>query len=93
VLGFVPLGSCRAYPTVQNHPAEAYLLDERLLQAKAPGMYQQLIGDGLPSQALAARPMPRHLVQYFASRSTQNCNQLIREVFSFVDSFGSPRRW
>src|SRR5207249_986101 len=27
VMGFVPLGPWRAYPLVQNHPAEAYLLD------------------------------------------------------------------
>jgi hypothetical protein len=93
VLGFVPLGPCRAYPAVQNHPAEAYLLDEGLLRTNAPAIYQRVIGERLPPQALVAPVMPRHLVLHFASHSTQNDSELIREIFSFVDSFGSPRRW
>ena len=32
MMGFVPLGPWRAYPAVQNHPAEAYLLNVDLLQ-------------------------------------------------------------
>ena len=46
---------------------------------------------------LAAPPMPRNLIQYFGSGSTQTCNQLTREltreIFDYVDSNGSPRRW
>ena len=31
VLGFVPLGPCRAYACVQDAPAEAYLLDRDIM--------------------------------------------------------------
>ena len=38
VLGFVPLGPRRAYPSVQGHPAEAYVSGVDLLRTHAPEM-------------------------------------------------------
>jgi hypothetical protein len=93
LLGFEPLGSCRAHPTVQGAPAEAFWLDWSMLRARAPAMYQRVFGEPLPAEALVGPAMPRHLVQYIASRSTQPCGPVVREVFDYVDSFGSPRLW
>jgi hypothetical protein len=93
VLGFVPLGACRAYPAVEDHPAEGYLLDEGLLRAKAPRMHQMMLGMRLPPQALVPIRMPRHLVQDFGSHSTQDCSRQIREILECVDASGNLRRW
>jgi hypothetical protein len=94
LLGFEPLGgSCRPHPTVQAAPAEAFWVDRSLLRERAPAMYQRVFGEPLPAETLVGPPMPRHLVQYFASRSTQPPGSLLHEVFDYVDSFGSPRRW
>src|SRR5207244_27439 len=69
--GFVPLGPWRAYPQVQNHPAEAYLLDVPLLKANAPEMFRQIFGEWLPRDMLKAPRMPTALVHYFSSHSSQ----------------------
>src|SRR5579864_7543332 len=57
VMGFVSLGPQRLYPSVQNHPAEAYMLDVPLLKTNAPQMYEKLFGEQLPDDALTAHPM------------------------------------
>jgi N-acyl amino acid synthase FeeM len=93
VLGFVPLGACRAYPAVEDHPAEGHFLDPDLLRTKAPPMHQVMLGERLPPQALVPTRMPKHLVQYFGSRSTPDCSQLIVEILAFVGACGNPRRW
>jgi hypothetical protein len=93
VLGFVPLGTCRAYPMVDDHPAEGYFVDEPLLWAKAPRMHETMLGRRLPPQALAPTRMARHLVQYFGSQSTPECSHQIGEIFEFLDAGGNPRRW
>jgi hypothetical protein len=92
-IGFVPLGTCRSYPTVQGAPAEAYMTDPGLINSNVPKMYQELFGKDLPSAALRAAPMPRHLVQYFGSYATQTVVQTIREIFSYEDMLGTLRRW
>ena len=93
VLGFVPLGTCRAYPAVEDHPAEGYFVDEPLLWAKAPRMHETMLGRRLPPQALASIRMPRHLVQYFGSQSTPECSQQLGEIFEFLHAGGNSRRW
>ena len=67
VMGFVGLGERRSYPTVQNHPAEAYMLDMPLVKANAPQMYQQIYGEPLPHLALQAPLMPASLVRISAT--------------------------
>jgi len=93
VMGFVPLGPWRAYPSVQNHPAEAYWLDVPLLQTNAPAMYEQIFSEWLPRDAFCHRPMPPDLVRYFGRHSTQTDSETIHEILGFVEHFGSPRRW
>jgi hypothetical protein len=92
-LGYVPLGPCRSYPCVQDAPAEAFMLDLDLMQANAPKMYRELFDSPLPDAVLEPTLMPRHLVQFFGSRSSQTEVQTVREIFSYEEIIGSLRRW
>jgi hypothetical protein len=93
VLGFVPLGPCRAYPTVQDHPAEAYYLDLNIMRASVPRMYQEIFGEPLPASVLSPVTMPLPLVRYFGRHSSQTDSRAIEDILQFIDRFGSPRRW
>jgi hypothetical protein len=92
-MGFVPLGPCRPCPSVQDHPAEAYMLDDGLMRANAPKMRQQIFGEPLPAPVLKAVPMTPDLIRGFASQSTQTDRQTIDRILRFVNQFGNPRRW
>ena len=93
VMGCVALGERRPYPTVQNHPAEAYLLDVPLLKTNVPQMYQQTLGTPLPPTALLAPRMPPALVRYFGNCSSQTTLHQINGILTHVKRFGNPRRW
>jgi hypothetical protein len=93
VMGFAPLGPARAYPTVQNHPAEAYLLDLSLLQNNAPKMVEKIFGEWLPDPVLTPRRMPVELIEYFGSHSSQLDAQSMTRIVAHAHQFGSPRRW
>ncbi len=93
VMGFVPLGPWRAYPLVQNHPAEAYLCDVPLLKTNVPEMFQQIFGEWLSRETLQAPHMPAEFVRYFSSQSSQMTTPRADELLAFVERFGSPRRW
>jgi hypothetical protein len=71
VLGFAPLGGCRSYPTVQDHPAEAYLLDLELMREGAPKLFNEVFGKALPESVLTAKTWSSAQVRYFGSRSSQ----------------------
>lgn len=71
VLGFVPLGPQRYYPSVQNHPAEAYLLTVASMAANAPQMYEGVVAEALPESALVAPHWSEDHVRYFGARSSQ----------------------
>jgi hypothetical protein len=93
MMGFVPLGPWRAYPTVQNHPAEAYLLNVTLLRDNAPAMYETILGELLPDEALTARRMPTQLVRYFGRNSSHTDPEGVDNILQYVETFGSPCRW
>ena len=93
ILGFVPLGPLRSYGCVQDAPAEALWLDNAGLKLRAPRMYEEIYGEDLPSQALVPTRLPRELIRTFDGLSTTNNPETIESVFSFVDHYGSPRRW
>jgi hypothetical protein len=92
-MGYVSLGPPRLYPDVQDHPAEAYMLDVGLMKANAPKMYQQVFGQPLPGDALVAPKMLPHLVRYLGSQTSQSSGEAIRAVFDFDTYFRTPRRW
>jgi hypothetical protein len=71
VLGYAPLGPRRSYQSVQNHPAEAYVLTTRDMAQSAPAMNQEVFGTDLPVSMLTPPPWSEEHVRYFAARSTQ----------------------
>ena len=85
VLGFVPMGSQRAYPTVQNHPAEAYLLTSKIMAANAPQMYQEVFGDDLPASVLNASHWSEEHVRYFGTRSSQLDEQTLEDLLLSIE--------
>lgn len=93
VMGFVPLGGYRAYPMVQDHPAEAFYLDVSLLRKNSPQMYEQIFGEPLPPEALQAPRMPAGLVRYLGSQSSHTSLNEVNDILNFVKHYGSPRRW
>jgi hypothetical protein len=93
VMGFVPLGTCRSCPSVQDAPAEAYMLSEPLMNANAPKMWQQIFGEDLPEAVLPNPAMPARWVRHFAGQSTQTDRQTIDQILRFIEQLGNPRRW
>lgn len=92
-LGFLPLGPRRTYPTVRNHPAEAFLVDVESMWANAPGMHQRIFGEALPDAVLENPARPADHVRHFADQSTQADRRTILNINRFVEHLGSPPRW
>jgi hypothetical protein len=93
VVGFVPLGVPRSYPTVQGHPAEAFLLDVDLMRANAPVMHEKVFGEPLPATALDRPTWSPDLVRHFGERSTQTDRHTVEHVVRSVGHHGVPPRW
>jgi hypothetical protein len=93
IIGFVPLGPLRTYAAVQDHPAEAFLLDNRLQHDNAPDTYQFMFGEPLPREALVGPRVPRSLVRQFSRQSIHCDPEAIERVIAYTDQYGSPRRW
>jgi hypothetical protein len=93
VLGFASLGERRSYPKVQDHPAEAYLLDLELMATNAPQMYQEVFGDELPESVLTAGRWSVDRVRYFGSRSTQVEAQAIEDLLASIEFPEGPKNW
>lgn len=91
--GFMPLGPRRSYDKVQGHPAEAFYLSPELMAARVPEMRQRMLGQALPAEVLVAPALPRHLVYYFAARSSQTRLGAVEQVMWNTQTCGSPRRW
>lgn len=93
-LGFVPLGPRRSYPSVRDHPAEAYLLDVGLMRANAPAMHREIFGEPLPAAVLTAPGRPGDHAHYFGDRSTQADRRTILDLLHRVERLGgSTPRW
>ena len=90
VLGFTPLGPQRSYPTVQNHPAEAYLLTAATMAANAPQMYQEVFGDELPEPVLTAGRWSKEHVRYFGARSNQVDERDLDALLKTIDCTHRP---
>jgi hypothetical protein len=93
VLGFVPLGPRRSYPSVQGHPAEAYVSGVDLLGAHAPQMSREVLGEILPGSVLKAPRWSPARVRYFGERSTQADGATIDALLSHVERCGGRPRW
>jgi hypothetical protein len=88
VLGFAPLGERRSYPTVQDHLAEAYLLDLELMRDGAPKMYDEVFSEELPESVLTAGRRSRAQAQYFGSRSSQSDRGTVEGLLHAVEHRG-----
>jgi hypothetical protein len=93
VLGFVPLGPRRSYPSVQGHPAEAYVSGVDLLGAHAPQMSREVLGEILPGSVLKAPRWSPARVWYFGKRSTQADGTTIDALLSHVERCDGRPRW
>jgi hypothetical protein len=93
VLGFLPLGPCRAYACVQDAPAEAFWVTNALIKERAPRAYREIFGEALPKQALIPSTIPHDLARYFDRESTLSDSNAINGVLSYTDHYGSARRW
>jgi hypothetical protein len=82
MFGFVVFGPRRDYPAVQNHPAEALLLDGNLLRGDVAPRYRAMLGPELPAQALSAPRLPASLARSFArcSGSTDAVEAVLRQA-------------
>jgi hypothetical protein len=92
-MGFVPLGPVRSYPSVQDHPAEAFLLDVPNLLANAPEMHEKIFGEPLADSLLTPSPLSPADVRHFAWRSTQLDSRSADDLLLSIEHFGSPPRW
>jgi hypothetical protein len=93
VLGFVPVGSCREYPTVQGHPAEAFMLDVELMRMHAPEAYREVFGEAIPDHVLEAPTCSPDLIRFFSNRSSLTDRKQVEELFDIVENTGPVRRW
>jgi hypothetical protein len=91
--GFVPIGACRAYPEVQDHPAEAYLVEFASMKVKLPEVHSEVFGEPLPKDVLAPRGWSPEVVRYFGRRSCRTDLCTIDKILHVVNNFGSQRRW
>lgn len=71
VLGFAPLGSCRSYSSVGDHPAEAFYLDADLMRESVPEKHQEVFGEVLPWPVMMASQRPADHALYFGPRSSR----------------------
>jgi hypothetical protein len=93
VIGFVPLGPVRSYPCVQDAPAEAYVVDLKMMKANAPKMYEEIASQAPAPESLTPRAIPPHLVRYFGNNSSQTNLAAVQEILEYVGCYGTPRRW
>jgi hypothetical protein len=93
VLGYQPLGPCKAYALVGNAPAEAYLLDRELMRTHAPNAYDLMFREWLPTDVLTGVSLPRPFIRFFWSESNQADAERIGTILRAVAAYGSPRAW
>jgi hypothetical protein len=93
MLGFLRLGPRRSYAAVQDHPAEAFWVDEAHMRDNNPRMYEAIFGQPLPWEALWAPKLPRSFIRTFSQQSRLCDANEIERILSHIDSWGSPRRW
>ena len=93
VLGFESLGPQRSYPTVQDHPAEAYLLDIESMKQNTPPMYQEVFGESLAESILTAGRWSVERVRYFGHRSTQIEVEVLEDLLDAIEQAGDTSRW
>jgi len=93
MLGFAPLGPCRAYETVAGAPAEAYWLTESLMKAADSKLYSPVFQQPLPDELLEPVPMPQDVVRYLAAESSQIDALDADQILAYARRNGPTRAW
>jgi hypothetical protein len=93
VLGFTSLGPERSYPTVQNHPAEAYVLDIERMKTSAPRFYQEVFGEDLPESLLKTSRWSALRVRIFGRQSSQIDEEALEELLDKISETGGRATW
>lgn len=84
VLGFVPIGPCRSYSAVGDHPAEAFLLDVDLMRESVPKKHWEIFGESLPWAVLTPSQWPADYAQDFAARPCQEDRETTLEMLAMA---------
>ena len=82
VLGFSPLGPCRSYSSVGDHPAEAFYLDADQMRESVPEKHDEIFGEVLPWPVMLAAQRPSDHALYFGARSSQADYRTILKVLA-----------
>ena len=93
VLGFVPVGPCRSYSAVGDHPAEAFLVDADMMRENAPTKHAEIFGEPLPRTVLTAVSRPSDHAVHFGKRSSQADYRTILEVLVAGFRAGRSPHW
>jgi hypothetical protein len=91
--GFLPLALQRVYEFVCGTSADSFWHDPATIQLRVPGMYRSLFSEAIPKASLSRTPLPPELMLHFSQNSSQTNPQIVAEILSYVEEFGSPRRW
>lgn len=93
ILGFAPLGPRRSYSAVQDAPAEAFWVDNARLKTNVPAMYENIFGEDLTREVLAAPKMPSALVRKFSAESSLCDPAEIEKILAFREEYGTLKQW
>ena len=93
VMGAVPVGDRRSYPSANGAPAEAYLCDLGLMKSNVPAKFGRIFGEPLPAAILTPSARPVDHVDFFGEHSTAADRRTIREIAGAVEGSGCPPRW
>ncbi len=93
VMGAIQVGSRQSYPSVNDHPAEAYYFDPNTLLANVPGKHDQFFAEPIADSILAPPPRSPDHARVFADRANLGGQPIVEEVLRSVALLGSPPRW
>ena len=93
VLGAIPVGERRAYPSVNDHPAEAFWFDPKTLLANVPAKHREFFAEDLLEAVLTMPERTPGHARDFCERSDLAGQPIVEEVLRTVEHFGSPPSW
>ena len=82
VLGFVPLGPCRSYSSVGDHPAEAFYVDADQMLESVPEKHREIFGEVIPWPVMTSHERPADHALYFGPKSTPGVYRTILKVLA-----------
>jgi hypothetical protein len=93
VLGFTSLGPERSYPTVQNHPAEAFVLDVEGMRTRTPKLFEEFFGEDLHGSHLTTAPWSARRARNFGRLSNQIDEDALEVLLDTIRETGGRSPW